>query len=97
MELMTSWERKGIEIGKQEGRQEGKQEGRQEGILEGKQEGKEELLALQVQRLFGPVSPEVSERINRLSSDQLNELGKALLDFKTSAELVMWLSDHGSA
>ena len=85
MELMTSWERKGIEIGRQEGKQ------------EGRQEGKEELLALQVQRLFGPVSPEVSERINRLSSEQLNDLGKALLDFKTSTDLAMWLSDHASA
>ena len=89
MELMTSWERKGIEIGRQEGKQ--------EGIREGKQEGKEELVALQVQRLFGPAPREVSERINRLSSEQLNDLGKALFDFKTSAELEAWLSDQGSA
>ena len=85
MELMTSWERKGIEIG------------RQEGIQEGKQEGKEELVALLVRRKFGSVSPEVLEGINRLSSEQLNEFGKALFDFKTSVDLAMWLSDHGSA
>jgi flagellar biosynthesis/type III secretory pathway protein FliH len=82
MELMTSWERKG------------KEEGRQEGRIEGRQEGKEELVVQQIQRRLGAISPPVLERLNRLSAEQLNELGVALLDFKTLAELENWLSRY---
>lgn len=78
MELMTSWERKGREEGRQEGRQ----------------EGKEELVVRQLQRRLGSVSPENRERLNHLSSEQLNELGEALIDFKTAADLETWLSRH---
>jgi heme oxygenase len=78
MELMTSWERKGREEGKQEGRQ----------------EGKEELVVRLIHRRFGDVSSQVMERLNHLSSEQLNELGVALFDFQTPADLDIWLSRY---
>lgn len=78
MDMMSSWERKGWE----------------EGIQTGKQEGKEELLILQLKRSFGSISAEMTARLNHLSSDQLNELGEDVFDFKTSADLETWLSRH---
>jgi hypothetical protein len=64
------------------------------GREEGRQEGKEELVVRQLQRRLGSVSPENRERLNYLSSEQLNELGEALFDFKTAADLEIWLSGH---
>jgi len=60
----------------------------------GRQEGKEELVVRQLNRKFGPVSAEVTERLNHLTAKQLNDLGEDLLDFKTFADLETWLSRH---
>ena len=42
MEIVTSWERKGMEIGRMEGRTEGRVEGRSQGRVEGRTEGRSE-------------------------------------------------------
>ena len=76
MDMMNSWERKGWE----------------EGIQTGRQEGKEQIIAHLIHRRFGSVSSDITERLNHLSSEQLNELGEALFEFKTSADLVTWLA-----
>ncbi len=60
----------------------------------GRLEGKEELVVRQIMRRFGSVTSQVRERLNRLSAEQLNELGEDLLDFKTPADLDAWLSRH---
>jgi hypothetical protein len=78
MQLMSSWERKG----------------REEGIAAGRQEGKEELVVRLIQRRLGSVSKAVMEQLTQLSSEQLNELGEALLDFKTASEVESWLSRY---
>jgi hypothetical protein len=70
MELINSWERKGM------------------------QRGKEELVSRLLSRRFGSVSSQVTEQLNHLSSDQLNDLGEALFDFKTLADLEAWLARH---
>jgi len=82
MEMMNPWVKQGWE--------EGMQSGRQAGI----QAGKEDLVVRQLNRRFGTVSAEVMERIDHLSSEQLNELGVDLLDFKVPADLKTWLSRH---
>jgi hypothetical protein len=82
MELMNPWVKQGWE------------EGKQEGIQEGIQVGKEEIVVRQLNRRFGSVSAEVTARLNRLSSEHLNDLGEALIDFKTPADLEIWLSQH---
>ena len=78
MELMNPWVKQGWEEGRQEG----------------KQVGKEELVVRQLNRLFGTVSAEFMERVDHLSTEQLNELGEDLLDFKASVDLETWLSRH---
>ncbi len=80
MELMNPWVRKGWE------------EGKEEGI----QEGKEEIIAHLIHRRFGSVSSGITERLNHLSSEQLNDLGEALFEFKTSVDLETWLSRHNT-
>ncbi len=80
MELMTSWEKKG----------------RREGRQEGRQEGKEELVARFIVRRFGSVSPQMTQRLARLSSEQLNDLGEALLDFTAPSDLEDWFSRQPS-
>ena len=94
MERMNPWVKQGWDEGRKEGLQAGIQEGKKEGIQTGIQVGKEELIVRQLNRRFGSVSAQVTERLNRLSSEQLNDLGEALVDFKTSADLESWLSQH---
>ena len=59
---------------------------------EGRMEGKETLVMRQLRRRFGTVSEEVTARIDRLSAEQLDDLGEALLDFGTVSDLEQWLS-----
>ena len=63
-----------------------------EGQQKGRHEGKEELVARLITRRFGSVSEETTKRLDQLSSDQLNELGVALFDFASAADLEDWLS-----
>ncbi len=67
-------------------------EGRQEGRQEGLQEGKAKLLLGQMQRRFGTLSTKLQTRLQGLSAPQLDELGYALFDFKTLAEVEDWLA-----
>jgi predicted transposase YdaD len=61
---------------------------------QGRHEGKEELLAVLIRHRFGSVEQPVMTRLHQLSLDQLNELGAALLDFQTPADLETWLARH---
>jgi hypothetical protein len=74
MELMTSWEQKGLQ--------------------QGLHDGKEGIVSRLIKKRFGAVSPEVEERLDTLSADELDELGEALLDFRSVADLETWLSHH---
>jgi hypothetical protein len=77
MEIVTSWERKGIE----------------QGLLQGLNQGKGELLSRQVRKRFGAdLSPEILSALTGLTSEQYDDLGEALLDFKTIEELKSWLA-----
>lgn len=80
MELMTSWERQG------------RLEGRTEGISQGISQGKETLLIRLLQRRLGAVPAEATQRLNQLSPEQLDDLGEALLDFSTMADLEQWFA-----
>ena len=76
VEMMSSWERIGLERGLQEGRQ----------------EGKEDLVVRLITKRFGSVSPQVTQRLDQMPTDQLDALGEALFDFSSVADLEMWLS-----
>jgi predicted transposase/invertase (TIGR01784 family) len=71
---------------------------KEEGIAEG--EERERLRSLQWQRSFllrllsrkfGAIPEDLQHQINQLPSDALEELGEALLDFKTMENLRQWL------
>lgn len=71
-----------------------------EGIEQGRLEGrKDELLALlrrQLTRRLGGLAAQFEERLPRLSMSQLEDLGEALLDFSSVADLVSWLEARES-
>ena len=91
LDILTSWERQGMEIGKEEGRQIGKEEGRQIGIEIGRQEGKEVLLLRQLQRRFGTLSEAARQNLTRLSAEQMDDLGEALFDMSSVQQVEEWL------
>lgn len=78
MTLVSSWEQRGIE----------------RGIQQGIERGKEELLAVLIQQRFGAISAETTARMNRLSSEQLNDLGIALFNFGSADDLEQWFARH---
>jgi hypothetical protein len=76
MELMTSWEKKG----------------REEGVTEGIVLGQERTVQRLVNRRFGVLAQSITKRLEELSSEQLDELTDALLDFSSIADLEAWLN-----
>lgn len=58
--------------------------------------GKQELVNRMVQRRFGSVSLQTTERLDQLSAEQLDELGEALFDFTSIADLEAWLANTAS-
>jgi len=50
-------------------------------------EGKEELLSLQLERRFSTLPADITEQVDNLSPQQMNELDLALFDFTSLTEL----------
>ena len=78
----------------QRNREQAKEEGRQEGRQEGKQEGEKNLILRLLHRRIGEIDSLLIERITGLSIEQLENLGEALLDFSSVADLEAWLTQH---
>jgi hypothetical protein len=89
MEYITSWERKGMEIGRAEGRA--------EGIVEGRIEGKLEAVCCLLARQIGQISETTIKRLKRLAPEKIDALLVALLDFESKADLDRWLRTHAPA
>lgn len=89
MEIMTSWKQEGLEEGLTRGRREGRDEGREEG----RQVGTLALVLRLLSRQVGPLEPDVEQRVQNLSVEQLEALGEALLSFHGEADLLAWLDD----
>ena len=70
------------------------QQGLQQGRREGKQEGEVDLITRQLTRRLGEVDSFLIERIRELSLDRLEELGVALLDFSSVADLMAWFAQQ---
>jgi Domain of unknown function (DUF4351) len=66
-----------------------------QGIAKGRQEQASSLVMRQLKRKFGQVSTSIEQSIITLPVDRLNDLGEALLDFKTEADLQAWLEQVG--
>lgn len=67
-------------------------------IREGKQQGKkEEALTLVIRLLdlkLGEIEDEMVEKVETLSTEALEELAEALLNFKESKDLQLWLDSY---
>ncbi|MFK0731007.1 MAG: DUF4351 domain-containing protein [Gloeotrichia echinulata GP01] len=66
-------------------------EGRQEGI----KEGELALIIRQLTRRFGIIDPQLAQRLQLLSSPQLEDLAEVLLDFSQVSDLIIWLEQQG--
>jgi hypothetical protein len=74
----------------QRNREQAKEEGRQEG----RQEGEKNLILRLLHRRIGEIDSLLIERITGLSIELLENLGEALLDFSSVADLEAWLTQH---
>jgi len=72
-------------------RQEGEQQGEQRGLQRGLQQGEQQLIIRQLNRRVGEIESSLIERVQKLSVEQLEELGEALLDFTSVTDLQTWL------
>ena len=91
MEITTSWMEEGIELGIQQGLQQGLQKGLQQGL-----QSERGLVLRQLARRVGVLSQRAQASIARLSFEQLENLGEALLDFREARDLTRWLREHAA-
>ena len=70
------------------------QEIRQEGIEKGRQQEGISLILRQLNRRIGVISEDLEQKIRQLPSTTLEDLGEALLDFKTEDDLSNWLETN---
>ncbi|MBD2493599.1 DUF4351 domain-containing protein [Nostoc sp. FACHB-280] len=78
----------------QEDRERARQEGIQQGLQQGVQQGEQQLILRQLNRRLGEIDMALIEQIQRLSIEQSESLGEALLDFATVADLEAWLNQQ---
>ena len=69
----------------------GKREGRQEGLQEGRQQGEVELVLRMLSRRLGNLSASQENAVRKLTLPKIEDLGEALLDFDSPADLARWL------
>ena len=78
----------------QEIREDGLIEGRQQGLQQGLQQEALSFVTRQLTRRIGAIAPQISEEIQTLSIEELENLGEALLDFSQASDLVNWLNER---
>ncbi len=68
-----------------------------EGICKGKAEGRQEegvsLILRQLKRRFTTIPAEIETKIHNLPVEKLEDLGEALLDFKSEQDLINWFEN----
>ncbi|RCJ24943.1 hypothetical protein A6S26_17205 [Nostoc sp. ATCC 43529] len=77
MQIVTSWMRQGLE----------------QGLEQGQKQGELKLLMRLLNRRLGEISPQMKGRIENLSTPELENLGEALLDFSSVADLEAWFEN----
>jgi len=63
-------------------------------MRQGIQQGELTLILRQLNRRLGELNPQLQEHIQNLSTTELEELGEALLDFTTTADLEAWFENR---
>ncbi|WP_339381111.1 DUF4351 domain-containing protein [Brasilonema sp. UFV-L1] len=62
-------------------------------MRKGEKQGELKLLMRQLNRRLGEISPQLIKRIENLSTPELENLGEALLDFSSVADLEAWFEN----
>ena len=63
------------------------------GAERGRQEGQTALIVRSFKRRWGSLSPELEDRLSKLSLDQLEEWGDTILEFRDPSDLQRWLDE----
>jgi len=82
-EIEAIGEAKGLEQGLTRGLEQGLEQGRQKEV---------NLIIKLLNRRIGEIPPQLTNQINNLSTEQLETLGEALLDFNNQSDLLNWLA-----
>ncbi|MBL8208314.1 MAG: Rpn family recombination-promoting nuclease/putative transposase, partial [Blastocatellia bacterium] len=93
-EFFQEWINQGREQGLQQGLRQGIQQGLAQGVALGEIKGLASLTLSLLQHRLGRISKVVKEQVKGLSAKQLEELGIAVLDFNSRADLDDWLRTH---
>jgi predicted transposase YdaD len=64
-----------------------------QGLEQGEKQGELKLLMRLLNRRLGEISPQLKGRIENLSTPELENLGEALLDFSSVADLEAWFEN----
>ncbi len=70
------------------------QQDRERAKQEGRKEGEQRLVLRLLHRRIGEIDASLIERVQGLSIEQLENLGEALLDFSSVADLETWLNQQ---
>lgn len=101
MPYVTSIERdaeaRGLEQGLEQGREQGLERGLEQGRRQGREQGSVTLLLRQLARKCGSLPVEIDAAVRRLSLEQSQSLGEALLDFKGLDDVRDWLNSNEAA
>jgi flagellar biosynthesis/type III secretory pathway protein FliH len=76
----------------QQEREQAVREGLEQGLQLGRQEEGLALVLRQLHRRCGEIPVNLTEQVYQLSIEQLENLGEALLDFESQADLVNWIN-----
>jgi predicted transposase/invertase (TIGR01784 family) len=84
----------GIELQQTRVYQQAKAEGESIGEARGEARGETRMLMRLINRRFGAVDARITARLQQLNVSQLEELGEALLDFTSLADLEAWFAQN---
>jgi hypothetical protein len=94
LEHLENIRREAYEQALKEGLEQGREQALKQGLEQGENRGKREITLKQLNRKLGNLSAELITRIDTLSSEKLDDLSKALLDFQVVGDLIVWLNDY---
>ena len=83
-----------LEAARLDGERQGEQIGEQRGEQIGELKGRRDLVLRQLDRQVRGMPVEVAARVRSLSTEQLDLLGEALLDFEGMSDLLTWLQGN---
>lgn len=93
-----------IQDATEQGIEQGIVRGIEQGIVRGIERGIEQGIVREavsfvmrlLNRRFGSIAPDIEERIRSLPVNRLEDLGEALLDFQSEADLISWIENANS-